>query len=178
MKVSGLFVLFAVCLGSWLSSAQDRNRGAKPTLSISIRSSAASYSIKGKLRLEIQLENSGDEPLLVWRSWGWGVGRTNVRVLDGDGKEVFTSFLADEIPPPPHSADFLELKPKEFFGVQLSEDATHFVNTPGKYEIMVEYTAPLTEEYIRKSVRLPDFPLWGRERGTIVSNKIGVEVLK
>jgi hypothetical protein len=146
-------------------------------LSISVRSAEA-YNIKGNIRLEIQIENVGSESLVVWRHPGWGVGRMNVRVLDSSGKEVFTTFLADEIPPPPRENDFIVLEGGEFFGNHLSEVATHFVNTPGTYDIFVEYTNPLPEEYLRKSSQLPHLPIWSRERGTIVSNRIRIDVTK
>jgi hypothetical protein len=158
-----------------LSGAQQP---AAPALSVSVRSTESSYYIKGNIRLEIQIENVGSESLLVWRHPGWGVGRINVRVFDSSGKEVFTTFLADEIPPPPRENDFIVLEGGEFFGTHLSEVATHFVNTPGAYDIFVEYTSPLPEEYLRKSIQLPHLPLWSRERGTIVSNRVRIDITR
>jgi hypothetical protein len=147
-------------------------------LAVSIRSPKPSYGIKEKLSLEIQFENVGNESLLIWRAWAWGVGRTDVRVFDSNGKDVFTSFLADQLPQMPRMEDFIELKPKEFFGVRLTEDTTHFVNTAGTYDFVVEYTVPLSEREIRKYVKLPDVPVWGYERGKIASNKIRIDVSK
>jgi hypothetical protein len=149
-----------------------------PALSVSVRSAESSYNIKGKIRLEIQIENVGGGSVLVWRHPGWGVGRMNVRVFDSSGKEVFTAFLADETPPPPREDDFIALERGEFFGTHLSEVATHFVNTPGTYDIFVEYTSPLPEEYLRKSIQLPRLPIWSRERGVIVSNRVRIEITK
>lgn len=68
------------------------------------------------------------------------------------------------------------MKPNEFFGIALNESATHFVNTPGMYDVFVEYTSMVTEEWAHKYVRLPRLPLWSRESGTTVSNKIRIEV--
>jgi len=147
-------------------------------LAVSIRPVQSSYSIKEKLSFEIRLENVGNESLLLWRSWAWGAGRTDVRVIDNNGKDVMTTFLADQLPPMPRTEDFIELRPTEFFGIRLAEDAAHFVNAPGTYDFMVEHTVPLTEHDIRKYVKLPDLPVWGRERGTIASNKIRIEILK
>ena len=144
-------------------------------LSVSLRSVKSSYSIKENISLEIQLENVGTESLLVCRKWGWGVGRMDVRVFDSKGKEVFTTNLADEIPPPLREKDFIELREGDFFGIRLSEDATHFVNTPGTYDFFVDYTSIVTEEWVRK-LKLPPLPLWSRERGRIVSNKVKIEV--
>jgi hypothetical protein len=178
MKVLISIFLFVTSVGSLLSLSQDRNQTIKPALALSIRSAQSSYSIKENIRLEIQVENVSKDSLLIWRSWGWGVGRTNVRVFDRDGKEVFTDFLADQIPPPPRSSDFIEVKPHEFFGIELDESATHFVRTPGTYDIFVEYTSSLPEKFIRDSLQLPNLPIWAREQGTIVSNRIRIVVSK
>ncbi|MBZ5663164.1 MAG: hypothetical protein LAO30_01035 [Acidobacteriia bacterium] len=161
-----------------LKLAEGQEQPVKPTLSVSVRSAKLSYGIKEKFQLQIQVENLGGESLLVWRHVGWGVGRMDVRVFDSNGKEVFTTFLADEVPPMPREDDFIVLEGGEFFGNRVSEDATHFVNTPGTYDIFVEYTSSLPEQYLRKNLRLPNLPLWSRERGTIASNKIRIEVTK
>jgi hypothetical protein len=178
MKALILTVLFVVTVNASVSLAQERKELAKPTLSVSVRSAESSYSIKENILLEIQLENVGDESVLVCRYWGWGVGRMDVRVFDTKGKEVFTDFFADVVPAMPRDKDFIELRPNEFFGIRLSESATHLVNTPGAYDIFVEYTSTVSEEWVRKYVRLPHLPLWSRERGTIVSNKVRIEVTK
>jgi hypothetical protein len=172
---SVLFVLSAIAA---VLSAQENKELAKPALSVSVRSAEPSYSIKKNICLEIQLENVGKEPLLLFRSWGWGVARTNIRVFGVDGKEVVTTFLADQIPPPPTEADFIQLQPNEFFGIRLDESATHFVNAPGSYTVLVEYKSTVSEEWAVKYLRLPQIPLWSMERGTIVSNKVRIDVTK
>jgi hypothetical protein len=138
---SVLFVLSAIAA---VLSAQENKELAKPALSVSVRSAEPSYSIKKNICLEIQLENVGKEPLLLFRSWGWGVARTNIRVFGVDGKEVVTTFLADQIPPPTE-ADFIQLQPNEFFGIRLDESATHFVNAPGSYTVLVEYKSTVSD---------------------------------
>jgi len=99
-------------------------------------------------------------------------------VFDSIGKEVFTTFLADEVPLPPRESDFLELGRDEFFGVRVEEPLAHFVNTPGTYELVVDYTSPDSEQWTRENVKLPDGPLWARERGTIESSRIRITVEK
>jgi hypothetical protein len=170
--------LMAVAVSSSLSSARAQEQIIKPTLSVSLRSAKPSYSIKQNIHLEIQLENVGTESLLLCRKWGWGVGRTNVRVIDSNGKEVLTNFLADELPPPPRETDFIELREGEFFGTRLNENAKHFVNTPGTYNFFVEYTSFVSEEWVQQYLKLPPVPLWSRERGTMVSNKIRIEITR
>src|ERR1700737_2566881 len=125
MKALISTILFAVATVGSLSWAQEQKELIKPALSVSIRSARSTYSIKENLRLEIQLENVGGESVLVCRNWAWGFGRTDVRVLDSNGKDIFTTFLAEELPPPPGVEDFLELRSGEFFGIRLNESAAH-----------------------------------------------------
>jgi hypothetical protein len=171
-------LLLAVAVSSSLSSGKAQKQSARPMLSVSVRSVKTSYSIKENICLEIQLENVGTKPLVLYRNWGWGVGRTDVIVLDSHGKEVNTTVLADEIPPLPEDKDFMELKPNEFFGIRLIESATHFVNTPGTYDFLVEYTNIVSEEWAHENVKLPPLSLWSRERGTIVSDKVKIDITK
>ena len=145
-------------------------------LTIAVRTAKTSYSFKENINLEIQLENVGAESLLLYRNLGWGFGRTDVRVLDKYGKDVNTTFLADEIPPPPGDKDFVELRSNEFFGVRLTESATHFVNVPGTYDFFVEYTSFVSDEWVRKYLKPPPHLVWSREQGTIVSNKLRIDI--
>lgn len=171
---TGCMLVAAVILS--LSSAIAEKQSSKPSLSVAVRTAKMSYGIKENINLEIQLENVGTESLLLCRNLGWGVGRTDVRVLDSAGKEVNTTFLADEVPPPPRDQDFIELRPNEFFGIRLTEIATHFVNSPGTYNFFVVYSSSVSEEWARRYVKLPPQPLWSRERGAIVSNKLRIEI--
>lgn len=150
----------------------------QPRLSVAIRSAKSSYSIRENIDFEIRLENVGQEPLLVCRWLGWAPGRTELRVLDSHGKDVYANFLADEVPPPLRDEDFIELKPDKFFRVRLSESATDFVNTPGSYAVFVEYRSPASEEWVRQYLHLQHLPLWSREQGTVISNRIRLKITK
>lgn len=174
-KLLVLMALFVCGLNALVLQAQNAKGQA---LSLSVRSERKKYSVKGNIQLEIQLENVGDEPVLVCRDWGWGVGRTDVQVFDSSGKQVVTPFLADELPPPPNEKDFIELKPHEFFGIRLNEEAVDFVNEPGTYDFLVKYTSTVRKTWAAKYLQLPHVPLWSRERGTIVSNRITITITK
>jgi len=168
-------LVLAVFVSCPIFAQQDAQR---PRLAVSVRSAKTTYRITEKIQLEIQVSNVGQNTLLINRHPGWGVGRIDIRVFDSNGKEVVTSFLADEVPPLPKADDFLELGPNEFFGVRVEEPITHFVNSAGMYEMIVDYTSPLPEKWIRENVKLPSSPLWGRERGTIESSRIKILVEK
>jgi len=81
------------------------------------------------------------------------------------GQRSTHGFFADELPPSPRKRDFIELATNEFFGIRLNEPATHFVNAPGTYGLVVEYTSFLSEQWARENVRLPDAPFWRRGAG-------------
>jgi hypothetical protein len=151
-------------------------QAVEPTLIVRLRSDKASYSINGNIQLEIVRENAGNHQMIVPRWWGWGWGRTNIRVFDAKGKTVITTFLADELPPPPQAWDFIVLDGGQFIGTRLHEPAKHFVDKPGSYEFVVEYTSYLSEQYAREAMRMPDAPFWSRERGEVVSNRIKLTV--
>lgn len=147
-------------------------------LKVTLRSGASSFSIKGNMQLEILRENVSGQTLIVPRWWGWGGGRTNVWVYDSNGKEVTTSFLADELPPPPQPWDFVVLNSGQFVGTRVQDPVTHFVNRPGVYELVVEYISYLSEQYARGAMKMPDDPFWSRERGPVLSNRVKVTITK
>jgi hypothetical protein len=169
--------LALLLLWSCSTYASQRNLH-EPKLAVVVRSAKPTYRLTEEIELEIQLSNAGDEPFIIRRQLGWGVGRTQIRVFDSNGKEVFTPFLADELPPPPKEHDFVELGPNEFFGVRMQEPTTHFVSTPGSYELVVDYSSHLSEQWIRTNVTIPDVPIWSREMGTVESNRITVIIAK
>ena len=160
----------------WLPFVQQAAH--EPKLAVSLRSMKSSYSIGEKIHLEVQLSNAGQYPLLIRRQLGWGVGRTDILVFDASHKRVFTTFLADELPPPPTQADFLELAPGQFFGDSVTDSATLFVNVPGTYEFAVDYTSTVSQEWAHKYIKLPNVPLWSRERGTVTSLPIKIVITK
>ncbi|MGA2981791.1 MAG: hypothetical protein ABSD76_19525 [Terriglobales bacterium] len=172
MKRLGSLVLLSIAVLLPVFAKETSQKMLKVTL----RSDASTCSIKGNLRLEILRENVSSQNLIVPRWWGWGGGRTNVWVFDANGKQVTTSFLADEPPPPPQPWDFVVLDGGQFVGTRMDEPATHFVNKPGVYELVVEYTSYLSEQYARKAMKMPDAPFWSRERGPVLSNRIKVTI--
>ena len=88
-----------------------------------------------------------------------------------------SSFLADEVPPPPQSKeDFVEMKRNETYTTQLIDSFKDIVDKPGTYELVVEYTSTVSEGWAQKYLQLPVERLWTRERGTVVSNRIRITV--
>jgi len=90
-------------------------------LKVTLRSDASTYNVKGNLQLEILRENISSQSLIVPRWWGWGGGRTNIWVYDVNGKQVTTSFLADELPPPPQPWEFALIEGNQQVVIKRSE---------------------------------------------------------
>jgi hypothetical protein len=166
-----LVIVALACLSALSVLAQEASK-----LGIILRSEQESYSLHSDIRLVIVRENQGQQDLLVPRQWGWGVMRTNIRVFDGKGHDVTTDFLADELPPPPQPYDFILLQPGEFVGTHMGGAAKEFVNQPGEYEFVVEYSSYLSEHYAREAMKMPSVPFWSRERGTTTSNRIKLRI--
>jgi len=74
---------FLVLLVTAVSVTAQRTTDAQ--LGIRLRSDKDSYSLHGEIHLEIIRENTGADPLLVCRQWGWGIARTEVHVFDVTG---------------------------------------------------------------------------------------------
>jgi len=166
----GTFVL--ICLSAFAAVTQEQ-----PKLAVTLSAERSSYALHDDVQLVVVRENTGGRSISVPREWGWGVQRTNIRVFDAKGNEVRTSFLADELPPPPQPYDFVLLGSGDFLGTHVSDAATRFVNEPGEYEFVVEYTSYLSEDYAKRVLKLPpDVPFWSRERGTITSNRLKLHI--
>jgi hypothetical protein len=169
------FVLAALILLTCSLAASSQSRDPEPELAVTLRSMKASYRITDEIQLEVQLLNAGHRSFLIRRQLGWGYGRTDIGVFDAKGKQVVTTVLADELPPPPVAEDFLKLDPHEFFGVLVQEPITNFVNAPGTYRFVVNYTSQVSEEWARDYLKLP-MPFWSRERGTVQSKRVTIVV--
>lgn len=169
--------LFAVFAFVGFSVVSLLGQGDK--LGVTLSSQQGSYSLHSDVELTVVRENRGDRDLLVPRQWGWGVMRTDIRVFDAKGNQVGTDFLSDELPPPPQPYDFVLLGPGDFVGTRIGGPAKEFVNKPGEYEFVVEYTSYLSEGFARDVMKMPAaVPFWSRERGATTSNRIKINITK
>jgi hypothetical protein len=142
-------LVLAVIILLTCSLAAAQSTDPEPELAVTLRSMKSSYRITEEIQLEVELLNAGHRSFLVRRQLGWGYGRTDIGVFDSKGKQVVTTVLADELPPPPVAEDFLKLGPHEFFGVLVQEPITNFVNDPGTYQFVVNYTSHVSDEWVR-----------------------------
>jgi hypothetical protein len=152
---------------------------ASKMLEVTLRSRSSLCKINDNLELEIIRENVGSHDLVVPRSLAWGGGRTNIWVYDDKGKEVVTTYLADELPPPPQPWDFVVLDRGDFVGTRVKEPVTHFIKKPGEYELVVDYRSYLSEHYAPEVMtKMPSAVFWTSERGPLRSNRIKLTVTK
>jgi hypothetical protein len=91
---------------------------------------------------------------------------------------VTTDFIADEIPPPPKSYDFVLLERGEFVGTRVEWEAKEFVNKPGDYDFVVEYTSSVSEDFAHEEMKMTNAPFWSRERGPVKSNRIRLHITR
>ncbi len=58
--------------------------------------------------------------------------------------ERISLLMSYRLPPQPY--DFILLQPREFVGTRMGGAAKEFLNEPGVYEFVVEYTSYLSED--------------------------------
>ena len=160
---------------AWTSFAFAQKQSPKPKLALQIRTNKPTCRMTEGLKLDLEFVNLGSDSILLFRQLGSGVGRLNLRVFDERGNEVVPQFLADELPPPPRDkSDFERIGKNERFRTQLSDSFQNVLNRPGVYDLVVEYTSTIGEDWARRYLRLPVKQLWTRECRTTVSNRIRI----
>lgn len=168
-----VFLLLLMSVSLAYSQKQKNN----PKLEVSIRSQKTTYSLKEDLQLEIQLTNTGTDSLFIDGGLFFDDGRLNLWIFDEKGKQVYLTLPRDLLPPPPpNKRNFLELHKDDFFGLRVNEPLKDLVNSPGTYEIVVDYMSFIPEDWARKYLRLPIAKLWTLERGKVTSNRIRITV--
>lgn len=155
--------------------SMDRTK-ASSALEVSVRTNKALYKQGETIRLEALLTNVGEEPIYLYGLLGWGHSASlTLHVTDALGKEVIAKYLDDSLTPPPPAKDqsfFVNLNPHHFFGTTRESSLDELnINKPGKYIIMVEYHSPIPQSFGQ------GLPLWGREKGSIRSKPVQVEVV-
>jgi hypothetical protein len=146
-----------------------------PALTVRLTSDKESYSLRGTLQLKVVRENTGSCSVAIPRRWEWGA-LSKIRVFDAKGNENKDVLYAIDDPPPLRSVDFIVLNPGEWFGTQFNDVVRAFVKSPGDYESLVEYRTYLSEDLTEKYVPRRYAVFWSRERPTVKSNKIKLQI--
>jgi len=148
-------------------------QGETRRLIVSIKTDKSVYGVADSLLLETAIENVGKEKIALYGDLSWGMSSSlSLWIRDSKGKDVESTFLDDELTPPPTSRDqFFYLQPGHFFGVRRN-DAISSLNIakPGKYTLTVEYHSPIPRDFAF------GMDIWSREDESVESPPVAIEI--
>jgi hypothetical protein len=155
-----------------LSGAQSSKK--EPTLTATMASDKADYSLTEDIRLDVRVTNAGRSELTLFAQLLWGhAGGLVLHVYDASNKEVPAKVLDDEMVVPTTLADphsFITLSRNHYLGTTRVEHVAELVKRPGKYFVQAEYLSPVPGEFGQG----PNF--WSREKPAVWSNRIEFQV--
>jgi len=150
-------------------SSQLSMHGQQPPspLALDVRADRKTYSIKDKLKMEVQLTNISNEDIYVYEWYlCWGQGPAlNLQIFDAAGKFIGPGFESDCVPPPPKLGDltqFARIAPSKFYVITDSFGLRQLVKKPGEYELVVQCGAFLPPDYWVKE-GFPKLAYWTSE---------------
>lgn len=154
------------------SKMNDTPDGA--SLKLAITSSRLRVAQNESFVLEVKLVNVGTESVSLFGQllWGYGGGLT-IHVADQSGKPVEAEQHDDDMVVPSvlgNPESYVVLLPNHFLGVDRKDLPTNLFRKPGVYSLFVEYQSPVPERYAKTA------HFWGREKGSIRSATIRIEV--
>ena len=173
MFVTGLSVM---AIGqNQIGQEKSPIKNQEPTaLIMTIRSDKNLCKTKESITLEVLLRNSSKNPLYLYADLDWGVSASlSLWVRDTiSGKDVSQHVIADAQTPPPSSKEaFIKLLPEHIYGVVLKSTLDDLnITQKGSYELRAEYHSPIPSDMGF------ELPIWGRERGSTLSNRIVIKV--
>src|SRR4051812_23649989 len=133
-----------------------------------------SYSLKDSVVLNIEILNSGTEPVGVYSKLGMGyMGGIILHVLDRQGAEIQPTILQHDFLDSRamnDAANYFALQPYDFFGTRQEFKISEFVSKSGHYKLLAEYHSPIVATY----AKVANF--WSIDRKSIVSNEIALTV--
>lgn len=146
---------------------------------VTVRTDHGKYSLKDDIRVNVLLENAGDETVFVDRRMfccGIGTG-LGLEVHDEQGRSVPLPHLQEELMPPPPSEDawiLVRLEAGFFYGRSYYLAAKDFFPKPGKYSIQFFYRNRLPREMVAPQLR--DLPVLWDDSPTIPPEPVWIEV--
>jgi hypothetical protein len=176
--------LFCVLTLTILSAAQYPEPATRqtvhPQLQLRVKSDRQVYSIRDKIRLELEVRNVGNDSIYVPRSsfclGSGGSGQLEVQILNSLGREV-RGVIRDCLPVPPlppkpgeifcDTAEYILLAPSSFFGFLDELRVKEFMVKPGNYTLVIRYEGIMTDDLVPKS-RFP-LPYWTKDNEPLVS---------
>jgi len=152
-------------------------RNENKSLEISLVPDKFAYKPNDQITVQAMLTNSTRDTLYVYGVLGWGYSASlTFHVIDANGRDVEPQTFDDSLTPPVPRNDrsvFVKLFPQHFLGTSYHSTIDELnMKRPGKYTLFVEYHSPIPAASVELS------PFWSREKGTIRSNLVRVEVVQ
>jgi len=150
-------------------------------LGIELSCSNTKVSIKDSITFDVKLINIGKKSLTIFNQLEWGY-MAGLRMMIADEadvpvlSEVYDDYLT--IPTLIFSpSSYVTLHPNHYLGTTRLDTAKNLFKNPGKYSVTVAYSSPAFESSVVKDTGMEIKDLWGRERVTITSSTIWIEVI-
>lgn len=169
MRVAAALIL-AVMLSFARFPGTRSPQGGKLGVELRNLTKRPSYGLKDSVVLDVEIFNSGAEPVGVFAKLGMGYqGGIILHALDRAGAEVQPQILPHDfldlraIQDP---KNYFELQPGQFFGTRQKFAILELVSKPGHYKVLAEYHCPVDP----KDGKVGNF--WSIERKSVVSREI------
>ena len=172
-----LIVITASIPGQSLPHRQQLSGSVRETdLELVLLLPKKTYKSNEQLKFQVMLRNASESDLYLWGTLGWGYSSSLMFYLrDSAGKNVEPTLIPDSPPQAPQEdkSYYVKLLPENFLGTSYFAPLRLMnLSKPGKYSLFVEYRGLFPKEEV------PVAPFWGKERGTIRSNVVSIEVIR
>ena len=147
-------------------------------LELSVVADKRIYKRHDYFRLHAMLINTDYlNDIFVYGTLGWGYSASlSFTLHDASGREINPQIFPDDLTPPISPDDttaFVKLRPQHYLGTDLVVKLNLLnLSKPGKYSVFVEYHSPIPGTKVKLS------PFWGKDKGTIKSNVVWIEVVR
>ena len=137
-------------------------------------------NIKDSITFDVKLVNIGKEKLTVFNQLEWGyMAGLQMMITDEKGYPVLSEIYDDYKTIPTlvfNSLSYISLHPGHYLGATRLDTAKNLFRKPGKYSVTIAYLSPVVERSVKEYTGTEINDLWGRERVSIISPTIWVEV--
>jgi hypothetical protein len=185
-NVMNLLLLVGLVLGAIANLANEHAIvGARKVTAAPQRTSGLNLSIitpkhklerSEQLKLVVMLINSGNEDIHVLGTMEWGYSASLIfHIRDASGKEIEPLDFPDDqsLVSLDDKSAFVKLRPNHFLGTNFFAPLDVLnLHKPGRYAVFVEYHSPLSAADVELK------PFFGKERGTVRSNVVWIEVVR
>jgi hypothetical protein len=179
------FAIFLFQTGDNAASTRVAQQKATPrparAIKVTVCTDHGKYSLNDDVRVNVLLENAGEETIYVDRRMfccGIGTG-LGLDVRDEQGKDVPLPHLQEELMPPPPSEDtsiLVRLDAGFFYGRSYYLVARDFFPKPGRYSLRFLYRSRLPKEMVAPQLR--DLPALWDDTPSIPSDPVWIEVTR